>query len=213
MKQIIIHPYGPPGCGKGRVASATIALLKKIIPDGNIAYISMGDLIRAEIKAGTPLGKQIEHLVNSGGLVDDQTINKIAAKALNGPEQVKLIDGFPRTQEQFDFLKTILNKEETIFFTLFRDTPVEIILERVELRRVCEDCNSTHSKLDGSCPYCGGRSLVRPDDANIHKRLQEFKEKTLPLWDRMTELGSTQRFTTEEADEIASTVVKLLFEE
>ena len=86
------------------------------------------------------------------------------------------------------------------------------ILKRIKDRRVCKDCKKTHTSSDKQCPYCGGESVIREDDAKIEPRLQSYRRHTLPLWDILDLAGNTYRVDgTVESDIIADNVVKLLF--
>ena len=208
---ILIILFGAPGCGKGHLSDRLIEALKQHLSPEEIAYISTGDLIRSEIAEATPTGLQIKELVQSGQLVPDEIVDKLVANAINGSQTAKILDGYPRTANQLAFLSKQIEEDVTVL-TVFRDTPTETIKERIEKRRVCKNCKKTHSVDDGCCPYCGGESTIRKDDAVIDARLEEYKKNTLPLWYEIDLLGNTLRVDgLMESEEIAEAIVKLFF--
>lgn len=208
MKKIIIILFGAPGCGKGHLSDRLITALIKQIPSEEIFYISTGDLIRSEIAHATPTGLKIKELVQSGQLVPDEIVDNLVANAINGNQAVKILDGYPRTANQLTFLSTQIEKGTTVL-TVFRDTPENVIKERIKKRRVCAKCKKTHTVDDGCCPFCGGESIIRKDDSVIDARLEEYKKNTLPLWTSINQLGRTLRLDAE-SEEIAKIVVNIL---
>lgn len=181
MKTIIVT--GAPGAGKGYLCDV---LVEKAIALGlktsDIAIISTGDLIRAEIAKQTELGKKCQESHSSGGYVTDALVFELLQ---NNSENLKnktlvLFDGFPRTMAQAKFFKS--DKE---LLVIYRNTPDDIILERVRNRRVCAKCKHTHLASDSNCPKCGGESIIRKDDALIEQRLEIYKEETLPVIDNL----------------------------
>ena len=183
MNYLIIL-FGAPGCGKGHLWRFLSDSLQKKFGEEQVLYIATGDLIREEIKNRTQLGAEIEEIVQLGQLVPDEIVDHLVAKALTGKQQVKVLDGYPRTNAQFDALKEQI-EAETKVIAIFRDTPTDLILSRVAKRRVCAECKTVHLSDDRCCPKCGGESLIRKDDAVIQNRLEEFNKNTLPLWSRM----------------------------
>ncbi len=175
--------FGPPASGKGYLCEKIIRGLEK----NNLSstYISTGDLIREEIKAQTELGKQIEQIVQSGKLVSDEIVGKLLEKALTTSAEVVIIDGYPRTEPQMNHLFSLIKDDSSRKIAIYRNTPLNIIKERIAKRRVCGNCKTTHSTDDGDCcPKCGGPSLVRKDDnmETLETRLSEFEKNTKPLW-------------------------------
>ena len=109
MKFLIII-FGAPGCGKGHLSDRLIDVLKQSLSPEEIAYISTGDLIRTEIANATPTGLQIQEIVQSGQLVPDEIVDNLVATAINGNQQIKILDGYPRTDHQLAFLSTQVEK-------------------------------------------------------------------------------------------------------
>lgn len=212
MKYLIIL-FGAPGCGKGHLSEQIIKVLNEKISPDEIFYISTGDLIRNEIANESEIGKQIKELVQSGQLVPDNIVDTLVAQAINRDEYVKILDGYPRTSSQLDFLAKQLKDEKgkITVLTIFRDTPEEVILERVKKRRVCAKCKKTHTVDDGCCPHCGGESIIRKDDAVIEARLEAYKKNTLPLWDKIDSISHTLRVDgLRESEEVAREIIEIL---
>lgn len=211
MNQKLIILFGAPGSGKGYLGDCIKdELAKSGVND--FLYISTGDLLRAEIKQQTPLGKKIEQIVTSGKLVPDSIVSELIMKALCEPNKIKILDGYPRTYWQLDDLSTAADKLDCSIISVKRDTDVALIKERVSKRRVCAVCKSTHSSDDGCCPKCGGESVVRKDDAVIDTRLEEYRSNTEPLWDHITDISEAYLVVDGaiEAMEVAKDFVKLL---
>ena len=183
MTKTIFILFGAPGSGKGFLGECLKSELVKqgIVSEEQVKYISTGDLLREEVALKTTLGQQIAQTIASGQLVADTVVDALVAKALQRDGQILFLDGYPRTVKQLSYLETILQNEACVV-SVKRDTPEELILERVSKRRVCKDCKSTHSVDDGKCPKCGGESVIRKDDAVIKKRLSEYRDNTSGLW-------------------------------
>ena len=179
MKKFLFILFGAPGSGKGFLGSC---LKEKIKEKGlSVKYVSTGDLLREEIAAKTPMGVKLAQIVSSGQLVSDEIVSALVEKALQTDEDVMFLDGYPRTYVQFDALRSQV-VDKFVVITIMRDTPIELIIERVSKRRVCRNCKATHSTDDGCCPQCGGESIIRSDDAVIDKRLAEYERNTASLW-------------------------------
>ncbi len=173
---------GPPGAGKGTLA----ALAKDAF---GIVHISTGDIFRFNIKNGTPLGLKVKAILDSGGLVPDETTIEIVKDRLAQPDCAPgfLLDGFPRTVNQAEALAGFAQLEAVINFKL-ADAQ---IIARLSGRRVCKVCGtgfhltSLPPKKAGVCDKCGGELIQRKDDepASIAERLKVYAENTQPLID------------------------------
>ena len=174
---------GPPGSGKGTQAV-------RIAERYAIRHISTGDMLRAAVKAGTPLGQQVAATIASGELVGDALITEVVRARLAQPDVGRgfLLDGFPRTETQADALDGIVGALPLIVALI--DVPDEAIVTRLSSRRVCESCAITQSVSDAgdvaapdSCSYCGGRLIRRPDDdpAVVRHRLETYAGFAGPL--------------------------------
>jgi adenylate kinase len=179
---------GPPGSGKGTQAV-------RIAERYGIPHISTGDILRAAVKAGTPLGRQVADTLASGGLVSDALMTDLVRDRLAAPDTARgfLLDGFPRTVTQAEALDGILsalrrNPGCRLIVALIT-VDDEAIVRRLGSRRVCESCSITQSVSDASdgqnesCPYCGGRLVRRPDDepAVVRRRLATYAALAEPL--------------------------------
>ena len=184
---------GPPGAGKGTQAAE---LVKKL----NIPHISTGDMFRAAVKEGTELGKQAKAVMDAGGLVPDEITIGIVRERLAKDDCKKgfILDGFPRTVEQADALKNILdNLGIKLTRVLNIHVPVSDLVERAVGRRICKKCGATyHVKFnptheEGVCDNCGGELYQRKDDneETMKNRLSAYESSTKPLIDYYKKAG------------------------
>jgi adenylate kinase len=172
---------GAPGAGKGTQATF---LCQKY----NIPQISTGDMLRAAVKAGTPLGVEAKKVMDSGGLVsDDLIINLVKERiAQSDCAQGFLFDGFPRTLPQADAMKAAGVK---IDFVLEIDVPFDAIIERMSGRRSHTTSGRTYHviynppKLEGKDDLTGDALIQRDDDKEetVRKRLEVYSAQTRPL--------------------------------
>jgi adenylate kinase len=171
---------GPPGAGKGTMASRLAQTL-------NIPHISTGDIIRQAIRSGTKLGKQVKQLVDSGDLVPDELTVELVKERLDHQDAQKgfILDGFPRTIPQADALKTISNIELVVNFVLTEDE----IVRRLSGRRVHPGSGRTYHilfnppNIENIDDVTGEPLDTRPDDQvdAIRKRLEIYRNQTSPL--------------------------------
>lgn len=179
-KKFVISLIGAPASGKGYIASSLIKELKESygFGDGDIKAISVGAMIRQELKEKTPLGQKLAANMTEGGLAPDDMVNEMLSETLEKIKaKILILDGYPRTVGQVkEFDKLVANYNSAV---IFRDTPVDLILERVKNRRICEKCGMAHEASDGVCS-CGGRLIKRKDDEVLPERLAEYEEMTKP---------------------------------
>ena len=179
-KKFVISLIGAPASGKGYIASSLIKRLKEYygFTDADITSISVGAMIRQEIKEKTPLGVKLAANMKEGGLAPDRMVNEMLSDTLEKiKSKVLILDGYPRTVGQVkEFDKLVVKYNSAV---IFRDTPVDLILERVKNRRICEKCGMAHEASDGVCS-CGGRLIKRKDDEVLPERLAEYEEMTKP---------------------------------
>ncbi|MCR5200802.1 MAG: adenylate kinase [Saccharofermentans sp.] len=184
MKLIIL---GAPGSGKGTTATV---LREKY----SLAHISTGDIFRANIKNGTPLGVEAKSYIDKGALVPDSvTIRMVEDRlAQDDTKNGYILDGFPRTLAQAQALDEILAKNgSSIDAVLSIVVDDEIIKDRVSSRRVCEKCGASYNvrfkptKVEGVCDECGGKVVQRADDTaeTVAARLETYYKNTKPLID------------------------------
>lgn len=177
MKNIIL--LGAPGAGKGTQAAM-------IAEEFKVPHISTGDILRRNMKEGTPLGLKAKAFVESGGLVPDEVVIGLVEDRLS-LEDCKngyILDGFPRTIAQAE----ALDKVARIDLAINIDVPFETIIDRLGGRRVCV-CGETYhvSMLNGetTCKRCGKELFIRDDDKpeTVKNRLKVYSDQTQPLID------------------------------
>jgi adenylate kinase len=198
--------FGPPGAGKGTQA-------ERLRKDFELPYIATGDMLRANVKDQTELGKQAKAYMDAGDLVPDELILAMAADRLaeDDAQDGFILDGFPRTIEQAQALeKQLSDMGRRVTAALLIDVPDEEVIRRLSGRRMC--VKSGHSyhvefdppKHDGVCDQDGSRLVQRDDDKPevIENRLRVYHDKTKPLVDYYDKLGLMRRIdgTREPAD-------------
>ena len=173
--------FGAPGAGKG--TQATFICQKYGIPQ-----ISTGDMLRAAVKAGTPLGIEAKKIMDSGALVSDDLIINLVKERIAQPDCAKgfLFDGFPRTLPQADAMKAAGVK---IDYVLEIDVPFEAIIERMSGRRSHSTSGRTYHlkynppKVEGLDDLTGEPLIQREDDKEetVRRRLEVYSAQTRPL--------------------------------
>jgi adenylate kinase len=181
---------GAPGAGKGTQAQF-------ICEKFGIPQISTGDMLRAAVKAGTPLGMAAKKIMDAGGLVSDDIIIGLVKDRLAQPDCHKgyLFDGFPRTIPQAQAMR---DTAVPIDYVLEIDVPFEAIIERMSGRRVHPASGRTYHvkfnppKVDGKDDVTGEPLIQRDDDqeATVKKRLQVYTDQTRPLVDYYSKWAS-----------------------
>ena len=170
---------GAPGAGKGTQAD-------RIVDEFGLRHISTGDILRAAVKAGTPLGKKAKSYMDKGELVPDEVVIGLVKESLSDASSGNgaILDGFPRTSVQAVALDGVLS-ELGIKLDAVIDIVVEpeVIVTRLSSRRVCRSCGYTGSSADASCPKCGGEMYQRDDDneETVRNRLAVYYKSTEPL--------------------------------
>jgi adenylate kinase len=177
---------GPPGAGKGTQAEG-------IAKKRGLIQLSTGDMLRAAVKAGTPIGQEASVIMEAGGLVPDHVVIKIIAERIAQPDCAKgfILDGFPRTLKQaaaLDELLASLGKRIDAVVELKVNDAV--LIDRITGRYVCANCGASYHdtrckpKLEGVCDRCGGKDFVRRADDNpetVKNRLMAYYRETAPL--------------------------------
>ena len=190
MKLILL---GPPGAGKGTQA-------KMLTDEFGIPQISTGDILRAAVKEGTPMGIKAKGFMDSGALVPDEVVIGIVTERLQKEDCVPgfILDGFPRTVPQADALASNLAElDKNLDAVISLEVDVEALVDRLTGRRTCKDCGRGYhitfdpSQVEGVCDACGGELFQRDDDQEetIRKRLEVYNEQTSPLTSYYAEAG------------------------
>ena len=180
MKLILL---GAPGAGKGTQAEILSAKL-------GIPTISTGNILRAAVKEGTPIGLEAKRYMDAGQLVPDSVIIGIVAQRLEQPDCARgfILDGVPRTIGQAEALDAAGVTFDHVLSIEISDEEIE---ERMEGRRVCQSCGAPYHvkakppKREGVCDSCGGALIQRDDDKpeTVRHRLEVYHQETEPLKD------------------------------
>lgn len=173
---------GAPGAGKGTQA-------QKLIDVHGIPQISTGDILRAAVAAGTPLGLEAKRYMDAGELVPDEVVIGLVKDRLAEPDTGKgfILDGFPRTTAQAEALDVELDSlGKSIDSAIAITVDPEVIVARLTSRRTCRGCGAITSISAGdACPKCGGELYQRDDDneTTVRNRLDVYERSTAPLVD------------------------------
>lgn len=208
---------GPPGAGKGTQAV-------RIVERWGIPHVSTGDILRANVREGTPLGAEAKRYMDAGDLVPDEVIIGMVGGRLAEPDTAAgfLFDGFPRTVPQAKALEALVNE---------RDTPIDVALRlivdhddvvaRLTGRRTCAECGrifhvvTDPPSTEGRCDGCGGEIVQREDDREevVLNRLEVYRTQTAPLEDFYFERGLLRDIrAVGTVDEVTERAVEVLAE-
>lgn len=185
---------GPPGAGKGTQADQLSQAL-------NLVHISTGDMFRAAIGAGTPLGQEAKSYMDKGQLVPDAVTIGIVRDRLQAEDakQGFLLDGFPRTLPQAEALDEILKDlDMTLDAVVNIDVPDASLIDRLSGRRICSECGTAYHVMfnppaqEGVCDKDGAPLYQRDDDseATVKNRLDVYHKQTAPLIDYYQDQGA-----------------------
>ena len=179
---------GLPGAGKGTQA-------EKIVDEYKIPHISTGDIFRAAMKNGTPMGLEAKKFIDKGELVPDEVTNGIVKERLakDDVNDGYMLDGFPRNMAQAEALDEFgkeLGKSLNCVINIHVDP--ESLMERLTGRYICRDCGATYhkvfnpTKVEGTCDRCGGHEFFQREDdkpETVKNRLDVNIKMNTPLLD------------------------------
>jgi adenylate kinase len=180
--------FGAPGSGKGTQTPDLVALT-------GAKVISLGDMLRAEVKAGSDLGKEVQGYMDKGLLAPDELVSRVIEENITDGF---ILDGFPRNVAQAKTLDEVLSKkslslDKCIYFSVDEKT----VVERLSKRRICKKCGKLYhlvnmpSKVEGVCDVCGADLYQRKDDNPevIKKRWEVFLQEGSKVVDYYKEQG------------------------
>jgi adenylate kinase len=174
---------GKQGAGKG---TQCVRLSHHYV----VPHVSTGDMLRAAVKSGTPLGLKAKEVMDRGELLSDDLIMEMVAERLSESDARArgfVLDGCPRTVAQAEILASILAPYD-LDLAIDIDIQTSVVLRRLAARRVCVDCGTNYStsnppKVNWTCDICGGEVIQREDDTEeaISRRLELYEVQTAPL--------------------------------
>jgi adenylate kinase len=214
---------GPPGAGKGTQA-------ERLVEDFGLPHISTGDMLRAQVAAGSELGQRAKGYMDAGDLVPDEVIIGMILERIGETDAADgfLLDGFPRNEQQAEALdEALVRLERQLTAALLMEVPDEEVVRRLAGRRVCVK-NPSHiyhvefdpPKHEGVCDQDGSRLIQRDDDKPevVRDRLKVYHDQTEPLIDFYDEQGLMRRIDgtrspAEVHDHIRAVIATLKLEE
>ncbi|HZY03443.1 MAG TPA: adenylate kinase [Anaeromyxobacteraceae bacterium] len=182
---MILVLLGPPGAGKGTQA-------KLLARDLQVPHISTGDMFRDHKARGTEIGKKVQAIMDSGGLVPDEITNDMVKERLSRPDVARgfILDGYPRTRAQAEYLDEVLRSlGRRLDRVLNYEVASELLVKRMSGRRSCPRCGAVYHleasppRKAGVCDRDGAELVLRADDRpeTVATRLREYEAKTEPL--------------------------------
>mgnify|MGYP001119064133 FL=1 len=177
---------GPPGAGKGTQAQTLVA-------ERGMVQLSTGDMLRAAVKAGTPIGLKAKAVMEAGELVSDEIVSGIIGEALDAlaADTGVIFDGYPRTAPQAHSLDTLLaDRGRQLDHVIELEVDEDALVDRITGRFTCASCGEGYHdrykqpKVTGTCDKCGGTEFKRRPDDNeetVRTRMAEYRAKTAPI--------------------------------
>ena len=177
---------GPPGAGKGTQAA-------RLVEHHGMRQLSTGDMLRAAVKAETPVGLEAKAVMERGELVSDEIVSKLidAELASMGPEVGAIFDGYPRTAAQAEQLDAILAQHDrALDHVIELEVDEDALVERITGRFTCATCGTGYHDVykqpatAGTCDKCGSHEFKRRLDDNeetVRTRMMEYRAKTAPI--------------------------------
>ena len=177
---------GPPGAGKGTQA-------QRLVERHGMKQLSTGDMLRAAVKAGTPVGLKAKAVMEAGELVSDEIVSALIGDELDAmpAEQGAIFDGYPRTAPQAESLDAILaSRGRALDHVIELEVNEDALVERITGRYTCGTCGKGYHDrfekpaVEGTCDKCGGHTFKRRPDDNeetVRTRMAEYRAKTAPI--------------------------------
>lgn len=189
---------GPPGAGKGTQAA-------RLERDRGMVQLSTGDMLRAAVKAATPVGVKAAEVMKRGELVSDAIVSALIGERLDQPdtEMGVIFDGYPRTGHQAQALDILLSKRgRKLDYVIELEVDEDALVERIVGRFTCASCGAGYHdtfqqpKVPDTCDKCGGHEFKRRPDDNeetVRTRMAEYRAKTEPIIPIYEEQGLLRR--------------------
>jgi adenylate kinase len=177
---------GPPGAGKGTQA-------KRLEANRGLAQLSTGDMLRAAIKAGSPVGRKVKAVMDAGQLVSDEIIVEMIRERIEQPDCHNgfILDGFPRTVPQAEALDRMLgNLGWKLDVVIEMEVQEDVLVERIAGRFACAKCGHGYhdkfapTRVPGICDVCGSNEFTRREDdkaETVHRRFEAYRAQTMPI--------------------------------
>lgn len=177
---------GPPGAGKGTQA-------QRLVEHHGMRQLSTGDMLRAAVKAGTPVGIKAKAVMDAGGLVSDVIVSELIDAELTamGPDTGAIFDGYPRTEKQAEMLDQLLAKHgRSLDHVIELGVDEDALVARITGRYTCAECGAGYHdtfkqpKTPGKCDQCGSTEFKRRPDDNeetVRHRMQVYRSETAPI--------------------------------
>jgi len=207
---------GPPGAGKGTQA-------QRLVERHGMRQLSTGDMLRAAVKAKTPVGLKAKAVMERGELVSDEIVSAIIGDELDsmGPDAGAIFDGYPRTAPQAESLDKLLEERgRKLDHVIELDVDEDALVERITGRYTCANCGKGyHDKFErpkvvGICDKCGSTEFKRRPDDNeetVRTRMAEYRAKTAPILPIYEERGIVSRVNgMADIDEVTAAIEKML---
>lgn len=207
---------GPPGAGKGTQA-------QRLVERHGMRQLSTGDMLRAAVKAATPVGLQAKAVMERGELVSDEIVSALIGEELDamGPGVGAIFDGYPRTEAQAHALDAILGaRGRMLDHVIELAVDEDALVERITGRFTCAQCGKGYHdkferpKVEGVCDKCGSTEFRRRPDDNeetVRTRMAEYRAKTAPILPIYEARGLVARIDgMAEMDAVTAAIEKIL---
>src|SRR5687768_14357731 len=188
---------GPPGAGKGTQAA-------RLVADRGMVQLSTGDMLRAAVAKGSPVGLQAKAVMEAGELVSDAIVSALIGEHLDAAEaKGAIFDGYPRTRAQAEALDLLLDERgRSLDFVIELEVDEDALVKRICGRFTCARCSAPYHdeyklpRVAGICDVCGSTDFKRrPDDneATVRTRMGEYRAKTAPILPFYEQRGLVRR--------------------